>query len=440
MDSFSINRLKKSNYSASISVSQTQFQENKSLETTSLEEFNLKQQRVHLIDGMRGLSLFGILLANLLIFQYGIWGKDDLSLAPIDNGAYTFVKVFIEGSFMPIFTFLFGYSIVKMTESLQHKGLKVKRYFVRRFVFLILLGILHGTFLWEGDILTFYGVFGFFLLFFIRRKKRTILIWGLILFVLMNAIMLIGASFGGELDSTEEFVASDSYLEKMNEIYATGTYAEIYHFRNNEDPMSDLPGALVFVVFILSPVIMAPLFLFGMYAARIQLFKSPLQEGAWYLKATLLLVPLGILMKGAGELVPLSGWTDFLIGSGAPILALGYIFAFAYLYTKMDGSIIMRAFESVGKLSLTNYIMQTVICTTIFYGYGLGLFGKLGVLNGILLGILIFIIQCISSTFYLRFVPRGPLEFILRIWTNLSWNGRAKTNISNPSIASKSEV
>ncbi|WOV87428.1 DUF418 domain-containing protein [Sporosarcina oncorhynchi] len=399
----------------------------------------MKQQRVHLIDGMRGLSLFGILLANLLIFQFGIWGKDDLTLSPVDNGAYTFVKIFIEGSFMPIFTFLFGYSIVKMAESLKEKDLMVKRYFVRRFLFLILLGVLHGTFLWEGDILTFYGIFGFFLLLFINRKTKTILIWGLMMFVFTNAILLIGAGFASGVKSTDEFSASASYLEKANEIYATGTYTEIYQFRNNEDPLSDLPIALVFVIFTLSPIIMAPLFLFGMYAARVRLFTNPRDEGTSYLKATWILLPLGILMKGVGELAPINGWTDFLIGAGAPLLALGYISAFAYLYTKIANSIFMRAFESVGKLSLTNYIMQTVICTTIFYGYGLGLFGKLGVLNGIGLGTLIFVVQCIFSTIYLRYVPRGPLEFILRIWTNFSWNGHTKKKRTVTNIRPRSE-
>lgn len=386
----------------------------------------MKQQRVHLIDGMRGLSLFGILLANLLIFQFGIWRTADLPLSPVDNGAYSFVKIFIEGSFMPIFTFLFGYSIVKMAESLQQKGLHVKRYFARRFIFLLLLGILHGTFLWEGDILAFYGMFGFFLLFFINRKTKTILIWGLMLFVLTNAIMLIGAGFNDGTEPTDEFEAPASYLEKMNEVYATGTYAEIYHFRNNEDPMGDMPGALVFVLVVLSPVIMAPLFLFGMYAARVRFFTNPLKEVMWYRIGTWVLLPLGLAMKGIGELAPVNGWTDFLIGSGAPLLAIGYICAFAYLYTRVSGSIFMRAFESVGKLSLTNYIMQTVICTTIFYGYGLGLFGSFGVVNGILLGLFIFLIQCVGSIVYLRYFTRGPLELLLRIWTNFSWNGRVK--------------
>ncbi len=137
-----------------------------------------KQNRIHIIDGLRGFSLFGILMANLLIFQYGIWGKDEIELYAIsvfDTGIYKLVKILIESSFMPIFTFLFGFSMIKMKESLEAKGLGTKRYFARRFLLLLVLGTLHSEFLWEGDILGFYGMMGFFLLLFMNRKPKTLL-------------------------------------------------------------------------------------------------------------------------------------------------------------------------------------------------------------------------------------------------------------------------
>ncbi|MGE8037431.1 DUF418 domain-containing protein [Lysinibacillus sp. NPDC093692] len=81
-------------------------------------------------------------------------------------------------------------------------------------------------------------------------------------------------------------------------------------------------------------------------------------------------------------------------------------------------------FESVGKLSLTNYLMQTVICTAVLYEYGLGLSGKLGIFSGMLFGIVLYSFQCIFSIVYLKKFKRGPIESILRIWTNLSWNGQ----------------
>lgn len=124
---------------------------------------DINGERLQIIDGIRGLSLAGILMANMLIFQYGIWRKEEIHLyspSKMDSVAYTFTKIFIEGSFMPIFAFLFGFGMIKMKQSLDRKALKYKRYFFRRFLFLLVVGFLHSTYLWEGDILFFLWVDG----------------------------------------------------------------------------------------------------------------------------------------------------------------------------------------------------------------------------------------------------------------------------------------
>ncbi|NGP46343.1 DUF418 domain-containing protein [Bacillaceae bacterium SIJ1] len=378
---------------------------------------------------MRGLSLLGILLANMLIFQYGIWGKDQLAdLSALDQGAYYFTKIFIEGSFLPIFTFLFGYSMIKMAESLKRKNLPVKRYFARRSLLLFAFGLAHSIWLWEGDILLFYGAIGFLLLFFVKRKTKTILIWGMTLFILTNGLLLLGTvvSDPETLQANSGFLASDEYIEKTQEVYSTGTYGEIMDHRNNADPMEGMSEEMILAMLLLAPIMMSPLFLFGMYAARTNRFAQPMKERKGYVIGALLL-PVGLGMKGSAYLMPYNVWTDTLVGIGAPLTAIGYICAFSLLYTLINKSFVMGMLENVGKLSLTNYIMQTVICTTIFYGYGLGVFGQLGVFNGILLGVGIFIVQSVVSHFYLTVFRHGPLEFILRVWTYLSWKGRSKS-------------
>lgn len=75
---------------------------------------------------------------------------------------------------------------------------------------------------------------------------------------------------------------------------------------------------------------------------------------------------------------------------------------------------------------MTNYLMQTIICTTVFYGYGLGLYGQLGVFGGIIFGVVLYSLQCIFSIAYLKKFKRGPFETVLRIWTNWSWSGQTK--------------
>lgn len=389
---------------------------------------NTVSHRIHSIDGIRGFSLFGILLANLLIFQYGLWGKDEMelfALSSVDHVMYAIVKITIEESFMPIFTFLFGYSMIMMKESLERKNLKVKRYFARRALFLIAVGLIHSTFLWEGDILFFYGLMSFFLLLFLKRKKTTILVWGLVLFSIMQFFVLLG-SFTG--DAEEDLVAPENlipYVEKSIEVYSNGTYSEIMHFRNNEDPMQE-EGYFLLLIVLLSPLFSAPMFLFGMYAAKIKLFLNPIKERKLYTFSAGFLIPIGLFLKTAYYFFPEMSWTQIAISMGGTLLALGYISLFALLYTKAKSARLIMIFENVGKLSMTNYLLQTVICTTIFYGYGLGLFGNFGVAWGVLLGIAIFGLQVLLSTFYLKYFHSGPFEKMSRIWTYLSFSGKPK--------------
>ncbi|WP_253958201.1 DUF418 domain-containing protein [Metabacillus halosaccharovorans] len=375
--------------------------------------------RIDMIDAIRGASLFGILLANMLIFQYGIWGKDEInlySLSQANHTVYHVIKIAIEGSFMPIFTFLFGYSIVKIKEKLEGKVLKYKRYFVRRFLALLLLGILHGTYLWEGDILTFYGMMGFFLLLFLNRKSNTILIWAVILLCLTS---LLG--YGGYEETKKEQEQMETYVRDTIEIYSTGTYSEIKEHRNNEIPLDISDGLFLFIL-ALAPLISAPLFLLGIYSAKIELFTMPQLEKKQY-KLGSVLIPVGLALKSCSIFFPHFNWSEVFNFIGANLLSIGYIFLFAFLFTLSKEGIIKRAFISVGKLSLTNYLMQTIICTTIYYGYGFGYFGKSSLIEGITLAIGIFMIQMIASTLYLRIAKQGPIERVLRIVTNFSIKG-----------------
>ncbi|WP_175638028.1 DUF418 domain-containing protein [Metabacillus schmidteae] len=382
------------------------------METTS--------NRITMIDAMRGVSLFGILLANILIFQYGIWGKDEInlySLSPANHAAYHVIKIAIEGSFMPIFTFLFGYSMVKMKEKLENNNLKYKRYFVRRFLTLLLLGLLHGTYLWEGDILTFYGMMGFFLLLFLSRKSNTILIWAVILLCLTS---LLG--YGGYEETRNEQELMKTYVQDTMEVYSSGTYLEIKNHRNNEIPMEMSEGLFLFIL-ALAPLITAPLFLLGIYSAKIGFFTMPHLEQKQY-KLGSALVPVGLTLKSCSLLFPDFNWSEVFNFLGANLLALGYIFLFALLFTLLKEGSITKALVNVGKLSLTNYLMQTVICTTIYYGYGFGYFGKFSVFGGIALTLCIFILQMLASTLYFKIAKQGPIERILRIATNFSFKGQ----------------
>ncbi|MFL0366028.1 DUF418 domain-containing protein [Pseudobacillus sp. 179-B 2D1 NHS] len=380
----------------------------------------MSSKRVKSIDSLRGFSLLGILLANLLIFQYGMIGKDHVTgLSWIDKGAYYITKVLIESSFMPIFTLLFGYSLIKLIESIRNKGRKSRWVIVRRAIGLILLGLLHATYLWEGDILLFYGLTMFFLFIFINRKAKTLMIWSGVFFILSTALM-----YGPLNDLTEkEQTKYDAYVEQEHKVYENGSYLEVYDFRNNAiPPYYDDPIELLFVL-LLSPFVYAPLFLAGMAFAKMNVFENIRAEQKLY-KYGSYLVPLAIVCKIMGQFT--SNWEGVLGNAGGQLLALGYVFLFMRVLTSGKFAKFIYAFEQVGKLSLTNYLVQSVICTTIFYGYGFGMFGKMGVFAAMIMGIIIYALQCVISIQYFKKWKRGPVEMLLRMWTNFSLSGRLK--------------
>jgi len=375
--------------------------------------------RVTFIDTMRGFSLFGILMANLLIFQFGMYGKDELQhLSTIDNGALYFVKIFIEGSFMPIFTILFGFSLIKMIESIRKRKNKSRWSILRRATGLIALGWLHSTLLWEGDILLSYGCMTLFLLPFINRKPKTLFIWAGILFILTTALTF------GHMDATKkEQKELATYIEQADDVYANGSYLDIYDFRANALPPGMDDPAFIFIILIFAPIFYAPLFLLGMGLAKKQAFVNMEDEKKWY-KLGALLVPIGLACKSFSFIE--NNFSNLLLMGGSQLLAIGYVCLVALLFKSRPVQLLSPAFESVGKLSLTNYLMQTIICTTIFYGYGLGLYSKLGVFGGIVFGIVVYSLQCAFSIAYLKKFKRGPFEAVLRVWTNWSWNGQIK--------------
>lgn len=384
-------------------------------------------QRVKMIDGMRGFSLLGILIANMLIFQYGIFGKDEIEqfqLSTVNEVAYVWIKVFVEHSFIPIFMFLFGYSMIKLKEKLEWNGQKVKRHFVRRFLLLIAFGLLHSIFVWEGDILLTYGSIGLLMLLFLNRKKKTLLIWALLLGLIASLL-----SYGSYTQTAAEEKQMTSYIQKANQIYANGSYIDIYEFRNSGEFPYDIPDYLYLIIILILPLAVAPMFLLGMYAAKSEWFTNPKRERKKYTLFSLLFLPLGIALKSLLYLFPDSPWSGTAYELGAYFLAIGYIFSFATLYTKEDPGL-LPLFEKAGHLSMTNYLVQSMICTTIFYGYGLGFFGKIGVLYGFLLAVAIYGLQLLTTHYYLKIWKMGPFEKLMRIGTYFTWDGTPKIKMN----------
>ncbi|MDR7250057.1 DUF418 domain-containing protein [Bacillus pumilus] len=371
----------------------------------------MKGSRVEFIDSLRGFSLLGILIVNMLNFQYdydfekmfdsSIWGQE--------FGVYV-TEILFQGSFYPIFSFLFGYSFIKLIESTKAKGLNTNAIVVRRGFGLIVLGMLHYIFIWNGDILLYYGACMLFLMMFMSSRIKTMLIWSGVL----GALSLVVSPYIMKLvHGTDEL---------LTDVYAKGDYADILLSRITvEDDMMIVTIILAIVSITLMPILgflfgtmtVGPFALLGMVIGK----RGHLTEedrGMAYRKGWVWVIVVGLALKCATFID--APWSEFVMILGGYVLAIGYIQAFIVFYYSKAAEGLKRLLAGLGRLSLSNYLAQSIICTTIFYSYGLGLFGQLGSMFGLLLAVGLYTAQLFISYLYLKKWRRGPVEWMMGKW------------------------
>ncbi|MFK4464586.1 DUF418 domain-containing protein [Bacillus sp. RC252] len=375
-------------------------------------------QRVEFVDAIRGFALFGILLVNITLIQFGLFAneKPTYIFGKLDESANWFIQFFGTQNFISLFSFLFGLSIILLQKSIIAKGKKFFPTYIRRISILLLLGYIHGTFVWEGDILFAYGIVGIFLMMFINRKPKTLLIWASILLAL-----IMFASYQSE-PTSNTFNDVAPYIEKEHKVHETGSYMDHINFRLTENPfdymgINGIFGLVILSIFAL--IFMSPLFLLGMYVGKkgwlFEIDKHiPAVKKIWLItgifsftiKILTMFVKHPILIMLQNGFTPVT--MTFLYGCTIILL---------FHYKK--ASRLLTYMANMGKMSVSNYLAQSIIATTIFYAYGFGLYGKIGYFFGILLTIGIYTIQLFVSTYWLQKYRMGPVEYVWRLGTYL---------------------
>lgn len=382
----------------------------------------MNRQRIQSIDGLRGFCLLGILIANMLHFQYNTTFKSIIQdSGGINEIAYYFTKIFIEASFYPLFSFLFGYSLIQLIESIKRRERNVYPILARRAIGLIVIGLIHHIFIWSGDILITYGITIFILLLFLYSTVKTKKMFAIIFAVLAVLITATNYSLG-------ESGSVLAITEKTAEILQNGTYIEVLKNRLLFSmPESSLPYFINIINFIISSLIaliaVMPFALVGMIAAQKGYLTSN-ESSQQYKKDWIVFILSGLILKSCILLDTFLG--SLLFAIGGYLLTFGYIKLFVKLYESVFQSKLLKFFSSLGRMSLSNYLVQSIICTSIFYGYAIGLFGKVGVAGGIVIAIIIYVIQGIVSYWYLTKFQQGPVEIILRLWTYLGNKQKVK--------------
>ena len=394
------------------------------------------EARMVSLDMLRGLALLGILIANMLLFSqplaYGF--RSGLWLGSMDKIADWISLLLIEGKFYPIFAFLFGLGFSMQMGRADARGVDFSVVYRRRLLVLMAIGIAHGIFLWDGDVLLYYAMCGFLLLLFRNRKPVTITIWAAVCILLPASLILVGGlviqvlSGNAEFSKLmEEFYTQDPVVKgELLRAFVTGSYADTVNYRLDEFLL------LALITLIFMPVTLG-LFLIGLLAGRKQIFIEAARNRRQTVAVLAACGCVGLLgnLLGAWATMVGSGKAEFglmLIGYSVisifgPVLATAYVAGMLLLIQHARSAVFLSPLASVGRMALTNYLAQSAIATTLFYGYGfgLGLGGNIGRLGTIGIAFAIFAAQVLYSMIWLNFFHYGPLEWL---WRSLTYGKR----------------
>lgn len=363
---------------------------------------------------LRGFALLGILVVNIpfMALQSEEGARAEWVQGFANSTAAFLIFAIFQGKFYLIFSLLFGYSsgyIIKSDKANR------KRWFKRCLV-LIAIGIIHFTFLWHGDILVMYGIFGIILIPFLFRSDRTLKIWNRIILGFFSILLLtlailnyLSERFGNEVT---EFIPPSGLDQAMKD----GTFFEAIGLRVELWRLGILSGILLQGGFVFAA------FLLGLRLSRIKFLSTDFDP-----KQNTRLIRIGIMIGLPIQLAAafvfirneLSSNTSeaiYLLATiisfvSAPLLSVGYVGYIRKLTAVTPAKVSWIA--PAGKMSLTNYIAQSIAASLIFGPWGLGLFQKLDLWLVFILAFLIWFTFIYLSRLWLQKFQQGPLEALL---------------------------
>ncbi len=373
--------------------------------------------RVKVVDALRGFALFAILLANIPFTESadGVYETRTFILGSpgTDKLLGGIFHLLIDKKFVAIFSILFGFGFYVQLKRAEQRGIAFRKYFLVRMVLLLAIACIHAYFLWFGDIIRDYAICGMLVLLMYKWSPKKLLITGLLFAVLGTAIVfilngVIGVSYPFDTSIVREHPLTISYWQYLQ------INARIDPFRNF---IQDSPITLVFAFGCM---------LIGFALAKSGFFHQP----EIFRKTTSRLIgfglPLGLICSylfwmisiGQLELTPALIWLPIVIVAGLFLQSLFYISTFVKLYPHNWFKKMVQPFEFVGRMALSNYILQSIFYLFIFFHCtnGLKLFGKLTLTETYLIAVVLFGVQVIFSKWWLKTHSQGPIEFL---WKNM---------------------
>jgi uncharacterized protein len=392
-------------------------------------------QRIEILDVLRGFALLGIIFNNILYFSgYSFMPFDELRQLTnfqLDEKIYYFLDIVITSKFYTLFSILFAVGFFLQFNRNKNSNIDFLKIYRRRLLILLLIGLLHSL-IWFGDILFMYALMGFILILF-RNIRIKYLLWWSIFFLIFPVIIDIAILpfFHATGNTGVEYhtaVAHTNYPDMtataVFETFRYGTVKEIF-FLNIHNLMwkwlSYIPSGRLFITL--------GIFLLGYYLGAIGFFREKT-------KSKILLIStfiIGLLATISSKILDGNPFQfpptlpniiyKILVITGHILMCIFYITSIFMIIQTPVGKRTLKYLKPVGRMALTNYISQTVLLVIIFYNFGFNLFGRTGLITICGIAILVLVFQIIVSNIWLKYFQFGPLEWI---WRCLTYKKRLK--------------
>jgi len=382
--------------------------------------------RLSSVDTLRGVAVLGILVVNIQAFAFVAAARTNPPVQGDLHGVNWWIwlatRVLFDGKFLSMFAMLFGASIALLARRCAQRGVATGPIHYRRMTILLVIGLLHAHLLWYGDWLVPLALSGAVAFLYHDLPPRRLFAAGVAVYS-VGSIVSLAVAWG--LPRWSPGAAAE--LASLWSPSADAVAWEVGRYRGGwlQQMAHRIPTALRYETSGLATRAlwqMTGLMLVGMALMKLGILAA-VRSPAFYavmaaagLAAGLPLVVVAVHGSAASgwdvhDYLALYGHLDYW---GAPIMSLGWIAGVLFL-VRLGWT--MPRVAAVGRLALTNYLLQTVICTTIFYGHGLGMFGRVERAGqaGIVAGV--SIAQIALSGWWVRHFTYGPAEWVWRCLT-----------------------
>jgi uncharacterized protein len=428
-------------------------------------------ERYFAVDVLRGFALLGILAMNIVGFGWPMAAYANPfrggGFQGLDRGIWFFNHLVFEAKMMSIFSMLFGAGLVLMDQRAEARGARIRGVYYRRILWLLAIGLIHSYFIWSGDILVLYAETGLLLYFFRNLRPRTLIILGVVL-SLFFVPLLIG--FNSAVDyvkaatvrvdaQTKAGLKPANWDQRLHDVWVNTLQAKFTPNPEQEQKDWDKDMALhrgsywgivkkrvvrefwgQTIGFLLGGFLLSgSRMLLGMGLMKLGVFSAQRsRQFYWWMVGLGYGLGLPLMFFDAFQLIGHEFSIDYQRQGGilynlfgSIVVALGHVGLLMLIVQSGALAWLTRRLAAVGRMALSNYLTHSIVCTTLFYGYGFGLYGTINRTWLLAIVVTIWIVQLLYSPIWLAHFRFGPAEWL---WRSLTYWRRQPMRLQPPGV------